>query len=293
MAMRRRIKGWLWILALVVVLAGMALHLARDKILRSATIYMIEKVTGFGVELTDAKVRLLHQTAEFANLRLLNPEPFAEKDALHFARIYAELTWPMLMGKRTWLRRLDLEVSSIILVRPREGVSNLERLMENAKEWDRSQSAATKHRRQIQSSGAALLGGGAGRRFYPRQISTGAANGGIPDFQIDEITIQLGRITVIDYKLGREEPLTFTRDVNQTKVYTNVTNIGDFSRELAIDFTIESVLGGHHKLDEMFPGFSEGLKDVLKQADAPFGGEEVELDDAVDLLKDLFEGLTR
>ena len=283
-----------WVVILAIVLAGMALHFMRGKIIRTATVRMIEKITGFGVELTDADIRFLDQTAEFTNLRLLNPTPFTEKEALHIARIHAELTWPMLMGKRTWLRRLDMEVSSITLVRPREGMSNLERLVENAQAWDRSRlPAANKRGPRIQPSGAAHLAVSAGRRFHPRQISVGVANGGDPDLQIDELSIQLGRVTVIDYKLGRDEPLTFSRDVNQTKFYTHVTNLDDLSRTLAIDFTVDTVFGGMSKLDEMFPGFSQGLKDVLNQADTPSGDQKIELEEAVDLLKDLFEGLKK
>ena len=291
MAMRRRMKVLGWVVILAIVLAGMALHFMRGTILRSVTVRMIEKITSFGVELADADIRLLDQTAEFTNLRLLNPTPFTEKEALHIARIHAEFTWPMLMGKRTWLRRLDMEISSITLVRPREGLSNLERLVENAKKWDPSQPAANRRKQRIQSAGAAHLAVSLRRRFHPRQIFASVSNGADPDIQIDELNIQLGRITVIDYNLGRDEPLTFTRDVNQTKCYTNVTNIADFSRELAIDFTVDSVFGGVRKLDKIFPGFSEGLKDVLKQADAPSGEAEIGLEEAVDLFKDLFKGI--
>jgi uncharacterized protein involved in outer membrane biogenesis len=218
------------------------------------------------------------------DFRLLNPEPFVEPEAIHLSRVFAVLSWDALLGKRTWLTRLELDVASIHLIRPRQGLSNLEILGENAEAWEEAHPPQAAIRRQT------VAAGWVGAR--PRKAASAApAPASAPELQIDELWIRIGDVHVVDYKLGRYEPVTFDAEVNREKTYHDITDLDALGEELAIDFGVDALFGQFSELEAVFPGLSDGVKDLLKQANTPGTREAEELEEAVDMFKDALDNL--
>lgn len=264
---------------------GITLHLLRDRILQSVTVSLVEEMTGFGVELGRIDVNLRKRTLEMIDFRLLNPEPFVEPEAIHLSRVFTVLSWDALLGKRTWLTRLELDVAAIHLIRPRKGLSNLEILGENIAAWEET------HPPHAALHSPPVTAGWGGRPRPHKAAAEVPSTASAPDLQIDELWIRIGDVHVVDYKLGRGEPVIFDSQVNQEKTYHDVTDLEALGQELAIDFGVDALFNQFSELEDVFPGLSDDVKDLLKQVNTPGTPEAEELEEAVDLFKDALDGL--
>ena len=283
--MRRRTRIVWLVTGALVLFGGIGLHLAREPIGRAVTMGLLEEITGFGVELAGLEVRLGRRTLAFTDLKLLNPPPFTEPEAVHLSRVQAELTWDALLGRRTRLKRLDLEIAALTLVRPRDGVSNLEVLGQNAAAWGMAAEPPPEAR-----AVPAVAGAGWGMPRRPRQAELARPTDHTPDLQIDELRIRLGTVHLVDYRLGRTEPVRFSSEVNREKTYRDVTDLAALGEELAIDFGVDAILGQFSEIDETFPGLSDDLKDFIRRANTPGSEEARQVEEALGQFQDALDG---
>ena len=290
--MKRSVRVILWAVVAAAVALPVAIHLAKGPILRVVTVRLVEAATGFGVELERAEVRFLARTADFHGLHLLNPAGFAEREAVEIRRLHVETTWKSLWEEKPWFKKLEIDIPRIVLVRPRRGRSNLELLGDNLEAW-KSASALVPSRGGPRPTGVGRLA----RRPAWRGLSARttrsaetAASAVEADLRIDELRLRLGEITVIDYLLGRDGPVTVRRTIDQERVYHHVTDLDELSEELVIDFAVDAIMAGIGELEDLGPELREGIKEMIRRPPEESGPRPpAEIEDAVDLFKDILD----
>ncbi len=290
--MRKPVRRILWLVVILALLAGVLVHMAKGPLLRAVTIRMVEAATGFGVEVEKVDVRLLSRTVDFYGIRLINPDGFVEREAMSIRRLHVETTWKSLWEEMTHFKKLEIEVPTLVLVYPKSGPSNFDLLGINLEDW---QTAPTRppahtgpHPARPPVAAAALRH--IVQLALPRNVDEAQP---LPveeahSLQIDELRLWLGDITVIDYRLGRQGPVTLTQPIQREQVYSNVTDLDALSEDLAIDFTVDSFVAGIADLEEFAPELKVQLREWMDAAEERAeNADPEEIEDAVELFKDL------
>ncbi|HIE10329.1 MAG TPA: hypothetical protein EYP62_01800 [Kiritimatiellae bacterium] len=126
-------KAWvriLVVLALVVVLlAGTGLA-ARNILIRRALPGVVERTTGFGLKFGRIHVGILRPVISVEGMTLLNPPDFRQREAFEIARLQIEYDPRSLLSDPVRLRRVELDISRVVLVEKPDGTTNLGRLAE-------------------------------------------------------------------------------------------------------------------------------------------------------------------
>lgn len=269
--MRAPVKAALVCLILVAVAVPAILLLGADRLAGAASIRFLEDITGFGVELGNVNVRLGDGSIAFDEIRLINPEPFPPDEAIRVARLYAEPTWNTVVGRETWFHVLELNISRVVLIRPAEGISNLQLLAENARAWSDGRSDAD---RASLIESATQMVGAIGLRTPLKTVNVPAAAAAAEsEIRIDRLVLRLGSLEVVDHKLGRHEPVKFTYEVNHDEVYEDVTDLDALLTDLAMDLAVDALVAGlaevGERQDAQKGGIGEFLRRALNKAEVP------------------------
>ena len=282
--MRALLKAAFLCLILVVVAVPAILFLGADHLAAAASVRFFEDLTGFGVEVRSVDVRLGGGSVVFDEVRLINPDPFPPDEAIRVARLYAEPTWDTLLGREICFHVLELDVSQVVLIRPAEGISNLELLAENAQAW--SDGRSDSDQASLIESTTQMVGA---IGLHTPLMTVDAAmveDAAGTEIRIDRLVLRLGSLRVIDHKLGRYEPVTFTYEVNHDEVYEDVTDLDALLKDLAVDLAVDALVAGLAGVgdqgDDQTGGIGDFLRRALKKGDAP-----PPVDDPADLFRDV------
>jgi hypothetical protein len=260
-------RPWLRGAALVggiAVLAGWGLHRGARPITAWLISGWIRDATGFGVELSDVDLELRQSRVELTGLRFSNPPPFEEQEAIFIRRLLVVADPIGIRQRQPWFRRIELDVDQVTLVRPENGLSNLEQLMENIDAWGnkggRGRMAAT-HSPMLVSAGAP--------GFRNEGAASNEADPRSGEVRIDALWLRIGRVTFIDYRLGQNGPTVIDQDLNREATYHDVRDLSLLSNEVALDLAVASLanhLGGPapqpsadlaDRMNQLLRGFQE------------------------------------
>ena len=288
--MKKPVKMGLWCLVILCLLVTVATHFLGPRVARVTTEKLIQEMTGFETELGEMDLDLWHRTIELKDVRLKNPEGFDGGEAVWIRRLYAEPTWDAITGKSATFRKVELDIAELFVVQPKAGPSNMEQLADNAETWQsaRITSAAPTPRaaEPVVTTSSEVKGG------EDEPVASTAAAKDMAT-QIDELTVRLGVVNVIDHEHGGSKPLTFRHEINREKTLVDVTDLDAVSEELLMEFAVNSLFDQiAEPLNDLMPGLANELQGFLKQLSEPSaeGASEGE-DDPLDQFKDVLEGL--
>lgn len=176
---------WSAAAALALLVAAYAL---RNVVARHAIEWAVQRRTGFGLRVAAADLGLLGGTLDVHGIELTNPPEFADRRFVSVALVHVEYDPRSLLGT-PHLRRLDVRVSQVVLVRNERGERNSAKL-------------------------AATLRGG-GRR-------PGRAR-----YRVDALHVKVGTVLVEEYARGRRDERKLVLEVDRT--YRNVSESTDVS----------------------------------------------------------------
>ena len=121
-------KKILFKLLLLVALGLAGLYLGRNLLARLGVEAALERVTGFPLVIGSVDLALLENRIEVRDTRLLNPPEFGERLFVDLPRLSVDYEPTSFFTSTTHLRRLALEIRQLVIVKTRQGQSNLARL---------------------------------------------------------------------------------------------------------------------------------------------------------------------
>jgi uncharacterized protein involved in outer membrane biogenesis len=189
-------------LLFTVVFLAAAAVLAWILFLPALVTSQITRASGFPTEAGAIRANPFGATVHIEDLRISNPEPFAEKDFVHLALFDLEVEPLSLMGERIEIPRLQLDLRKIVLVTNKDGTVNAKLF------GDRLQQA---------------LGPGSDEPT--------------PPFRIGELVLRLGIIEIIDHSRG-STPTTKTIQLGVDRRFTGVTDIKAVLLPLSADLAM-------------------------------------------------------
>jgi hypothetical protein len=251
----RVVKTWIKIVlgilaagAAGIVLSVVAAERLANRMLRDA----LRELGGFEVEVEKAEVSLLHSRVDLRGLKLLNPPEFEERTALDVPRFYLDYDLLPLLRGNLRIRKLDLDVSRICVVRNADGRINFESLLDSALEEsgleqpaaDRASASGVGHAPAAKpGSRPSAEHGGRNAAERKRDESVPAVEDILERIRIDEFSLRVGSTTLVDHDTGGSEPRVVNQRLDIEVRQTNVVDLASALEPVLVRSAV-GVLGG-------------------------------------------------
>ncbi|HXI83281.1 MAG TPA: hypothetical protein VNL17_04225 [Verrucomicrobiae bacterium] len=183
-------KKLLWIVPAVLVILLVVLFLSRNVIARVSVEYGAKKVTGFPLEIGSVDVGLFSGKVDVRDLKLMNPPEFQEKMFVDMPQLYVDYRLGSMLSGAPHINDMLINIKQLVIVKTDKGDSNAMKL-----------------------KGVVSSGGGS-------KSST--------KYQVDQLRIQVGTVTIKDY--SRAKPTERTLTLNLQRTYKNISDSTDITR---------------------------------------------------------------
>jgi len=183
-------KKLLWIVPTVLVLLLVVLFLSRNVIARVSVEYGAKKVTGFPLKIGSVDVGLFSGKVDVRDLTLMNPPEFQEKMFVDMPELYVDYRLGSMLSGAPHINDMLINIKQLVIVKTDKGDSNAMKL-----------------------KGVVSSGGGS-------KSST--------KYQVDQLRIQVGTVTIKDY--SRTKPTERTLTLNLQRTYKNISDSTDITR---------------------------------------------------------------
>lgn len=221
------------IVVLLVVLLIVAVA-ARNFIARTAVSAGVKAVTGLTLTMDGMNVDIFNTALGIVNMKIYNPEGYADKLMLDMPEIYVDYDLPALLKKDIHLTEVRIDLSEFVVVRDASGELNLDSLKVVKEEKETAAAPAEKE-------------------------ETKAA----PQFRIDLLKLKLGKVVYKDYSKGGEADVREFK-LNIDKEYKDITNPQALAMSIMTTAFVNTTLGQLTGFD--IGGVTEQLGDTLKTA---------------------------
>jgi hypothetical protein len=121
----RFIFRWIFRLALLLVVSGIAAVLLKDTLLKSYVEKRWRSQTGLDVRMGDFELNLLNPVVHFENFIFYNAAEFGGSPCMHLGEVYAEYYPNALIRQKLRLKLVRLDVREIHIVQTSDGKNNL------------------------------------------------------------------------------------------------------------------------------------------------------------------------
>ena len=182
----------IFIAALVIIAAALALGLAKDMVIKVSVEKGVEAVTGLKLDIGSFRSGLINSLVDIRNLRLFNPAGFRDRMMADVPQVYVAYDLPSIMKGKVHLREVRLNLKEFLVVKNEDGVLNLNSLK------------VVKARKEDGLSGKKT----AGRA---------------PGIGIDKLRLKVGKVVYKDYSAGGK-PRVVEYGVNIDEEYNNITD---------------------------------------------------------------------
>lgn len=187
--MQKKIK-----IAILVIVLLFGFCLVRDFIIKSVIGTVAGNITGAPVHVGVLSLSVIRQSIKISNFRMYNPGGFPKDILVDIPKIGVSCNLGALIKGKTHLKKIDLELKEIIMVKNKEGKLNVNSL-------------------KIMEEKEAKAPG--------KKVKKPAKEMNI---QIDLMNLAIGRIVSKDYSVAGE-PVVKVYDVNLKKSYKNITSV--------------------------------------------------------------------
>lgn len=169
----------------------LVLSFVKDMIIKASVEKGVEIVTGLRLNMRSLNVGIIRTLVGIKSLRLFNPEDFRDTIMLDMPEIYVDYDLPAIIRGKIHLEDMRIDLKEFVVVKNEKGQLNLDSLkvVKAQKEGKRPEAKETK----------------------------------VPEIQIDNLELKVGRVVYKDYSRGRE-PYVREFSVNLDEKYKNVTN---------------------------------------------------------------------
>jgi len=179
---------WMAPAGLIVLLA--VLFLSRNVIARVSVEIGAKKVTGFPLKIGSVDVGLFSGKLDVRDLTLMNPPEFQERMFVDMPQLYVDYRLGSMLSGAPHINDMLINIKQLVIVKTDKGDSNAMKL-----------------------KGVVSSGGG----------SKSSAK-----YQVDQLRIQVGTVTIKDYSRGK--PMERTLTLNLQRTYKNISDSTDITR---------------------------------------------------------------
>lgn len=231
----------------VVILAALilliALIFAKNLIAKAALLTSVKTITGLNLSIKDMDIGTFKTLIGVKELRLYNPPEFEDKLMVDMPEIYIDYNLAVFFKKKVHLEELRLNLKEFVVVKNEKGQLNLDALRV-VKEKKTAGVAQKKEKSEI------------------------------PQIQIDELRLKIGRVIYKDYSKG-PPPKIREFNINIDERYQNISDPYTFTGLIlarALMKTPSVILAdlGLDSLIDGLSGISEGVatlgRDALKKS---------------------------
>lgn len=182
-------KNWMKIL-IVVAVALVALAVIKDIAIKTAVERGTEMVTGLKLKMGGFSVGVVNTSVDIKDLKLFNPNGYADKVMLDMPKIYVSYDLPRILGGTVYLKNVMIDMKEFTVVKNEKGELNLDSLKVVREEK-------------------------AGAKAAPQE------QGMAPKMHIDKLQLRIGKVVYKDYSKGGE-PQIQEFNVNLDESYLNI-----------------------------------------------------------------------
>lgn len=179
----------IWLLAALFIV----IPLAKDFLAKTIGTVVASQVLGAPVHIESVSVGLIRSAIAVKGLKIYNPKGFPEDTLLDMPLISLDYSLREMLQKKLHLSLAQITVKEVTLVKNKQGKLNTNSL----KVTEEKKETKTKPQRKTQE---------------------------MMPFQIDTLTLELGRVIVKDYTGGGDKPYVQTYDIGMKKAYKNINN---------------------------------------------------------------------
>jgi len=238
------------IVLLVIVLTVVFVFIGRNSIMKWAVRTAAKNFMGIEVEMDSARLGIMNTDVKLSNVVVMNPKGFEDKQMMKASSIYVNYELMPLLSKKLHLTDLRLDISEIVVIKDPEGKMNIDVVKKIAKHD------------VAQESGKGKPGG---------PPPTGQGKMKTVPFEIDRVTISLGKVIFKDYSSGgRPQVLTVQlgifkaqfRDVSWDDVLDGIRFLASISNSFPKELPkgLGSILGSRDVIEELLNKLDEKLR---------------------------------
>lgn len=184
--MNKKIK-----LALIVVGILLAIGIGKDIIIKNVISLAAGQITGAKVEIRSLSLGVLRQAVRISGFKIHNPQGFPPGVIVDLPKIGVDYDLASILTGKMHLRKVEIELKEMGLIRNKEGKLNVDSLKVAQQEPKKE-----------------------GKPKKPAKPMT---------MKIDQLDLNIGRIVLKDYRIGTE-PAVEVFEVNLKKSYKNITS---------------------------------------------------------------------
>jgi uncharacterized protein involved in outer membrane biogenesis len=246
------------IILLIVIVVVLAVWFGRNAAMKSIVSGLVKKSAGVDLKIGSLDAGIISSRVTATNVTVMSPPGFENEPLLKVSGLYAEYEWGPLLKGKLHLKRVNLDVREIVLVKDCRGRLNITEVRNALK------------RRRAEKSG----------KGNPKQGKK--TNSGRDSFFIDEATVNLGRILYKDYSKGGKPKVSTVPLMISKATFRNVS--GDDIASAA-SFLASAPESGGGKILRALGALSGAADEVKKSA------EEAGASDALKGLGEALQGL--
>ncbi len=182
-------KKLLWIVPAGLVVLLVVLFLSRNFIARVSVEVGAKKVTGFPLKIGSVDVGLFSSKLDVRDLTLMNPPEFQERMFVDMPELYVDYRLGSMLSGTPHINDMLINIKQLVIVKNDKGDSNAMKL---------------------------------------KGVVSGGDSKSSAKYQIDQLRIQVGTVTIKDY--SRAKPTERTLTLNLQRTYKNINDSTDITR---------------------------------------------------------------
>lgn len=204
----RILKNILLVLVALLVVAVAA----RNIVVKREVRRILESTTGFKLELKSVDVALLSTAFDVRGVKVLNPSDFPEPLAFDVREVKVDYALSSLWRGETLLHEVVLDVPRVVVVKKKDGETNLQRLS---------------------GGGSRPAGGKPAPSGDTRPPPGDGAKKPAKPFRIAHLVVRLGTVEIHDYTVAGDEPAVTTLTMNVDQEHSDVTSMAQLGSLMA------------------------------------------------------------
>ena len=182
-------KKLLWIVPAGLVVLLVVLFLSRNFIARVSVEVGAKKVTGFPLKIGSVDVGLFSSKLDVRDLTLMNPPEFQERMFVDMPELFVDYRLGSMLSGAPHINDMLINIKQLVIVKNDKGDSNAMKL---------------------------------------KGVVSGGDSKSSAKYQIDQLRIQVGTVTIKDY--SRAKPTERTLTLNLQRTYKNISDSTDITR---------------------------------------------------------------
>ncbi|NCD32874.1 MAG: hypothetical protein EOL87_05570 [Spartobacteria bacterium] len=226
-------KKIIFTLFIIITIAVAVLLGAKNTIAQRSLVKLIEKQTGFPTTIDSAKISPFQSSLEISGLVLTNPAEFNGDTAFQMKSLAVKYNTKSLFSDRIEIIQAIIDIDHINIVRNKEGVLNLQKLMETLTQNDQQASDKTASIQTSDTDSASSA---------EPATSRAAAAQPSKSLIIDELVLRFGTAEYTDYARNPNAPAIRTLKLDEERTYKNVTNAQDIVQQILTEILVHQGL---------------------------------------------------